>query len=602
MAEYSRAKLETLENAVLTKSPEEVSEIFKRLGNLMNTSRALGLACRFRGLRHVKALVEGGANFTYIRPENAGGYYTIYYWLAPLDINGAVRCAFFLDIRDSFFTDCVSNTSIRREEIKSFNVIPMEERVKVVRYLCENPQKVCLDINELLFYSIMSGSGQITKVLKEYGAVISENRVKALTENGRSPEWQEFCNMADHLRDGEYFDVMGGIINELGGKTLNYTDSVYYGNYNSYSRQDRLYKPEFFKFILKNFNQKKMNKTQLMKGAIDENSAECLKICADNGWLNIPRKRDEMIKYASDIEKTECTAFLLDFKNRTADLKTEQEKAEKKLMRELNARPDSVSELQKIWGYTKREDGGLIITRYKGNRTEITVPEKIGKSVVKEIGCYAFSPQGPRLQYEQKEFRETITEIILPRTIEIIGDYAFSGCTALKKTDIFEGVEKIGAYAFSRCVNITEINIPPSVRTIGKSAFSQCENLLSVLLPEGIDAIEEDAFFGCESLENLFIPSTVRKIGRWAFALCVSLEKTVIPEGVEEMDDRVFDSCTALRYVFLPRSVKKIKNYTHAGIEPQTIFKDTEKLTVSVPPKSYAEKYCKRNNIPYTNL
>lgn len=62
------------------------------------------------------------------------------------------------------------------------------------------------------------------------------------------------------------------------------------------------------------------------------------------------------------------------------------------MMRELNANPNSVAELKKVWGYEKREDGTMIITRYKGTNTEIDVPEKIGNSVVTAIGDWAFSP------------------------------------------------------------------------------------------------------------------------------------------------------------------------------------------------------------------
>ena len=82
-----RDKRAVLEHAALTKSPEEIAALCRQLGHVENSARALGLACRFRGLSYVKALVEGGADFTYKRPEDGGGYYTIDYWLAPLEMN-----------------------------------------------------------------------------------------------------------------------------------------------------------------------------------------------------------------------------------------------------------------------------------------------------------------------------------------------------------------------------------------------------------------------------------------------------------------------------------------------------------------------------------
>ena len=598
--EYSRAKLETLENAVLTKTPQEISAIYKQLGELMNTARALGLACRFRGLPYVKALVEGGASFAYTRPPH-GTYYTIYYWLAPLEMTKAMRCAAFMDVRDGFFTNTVRNTSIRREEIKTFIALPLEERTKIVRYLCENRERIALDIDELLFYSIISGTKGITKILKEYGAKISEARTKELTDTGRGFQWTEFSYMIDYFDDKEYMEKIKLLYDEMGGKTLRYSDAIYYGNYNMNCnpKQKRMYDPKIFRFVIDHFDRKKMNQKQFMIGAINENSVACLKICAEIGWLNMPRKRDEMIKYASDMDRTECTAFLLDFKNRTADLKAEQERAEKRIMRQINADPNSATEMKKIWGFEKREDGGVIITGYKGKRTEVIVPEKIGSMTVREIGDQAFSTEKPRLRTEQIGLRQNITKITLPETVEAIGNRAFSGCTHLKDINIPEGVRKIGDYAFYSCQNLEQIKLPSTLRELGTWAFTACIRLASIELPEGLEEIGEETFDVCENLKTVSIPSTVRKIGRRAFMRCYELDNVVIPEGVEEIGERAFYCCISLKSIDLPESVKKIKNFTHKNIEPQNIFSLDENVTVTVPAGSYAEKYCRRNNVPY---
>lgn len=565
-----RDKRAVLEQAVLTKSPEEISALYRQLGQVENSARALGIACRFRGLKHVRALVEGGANFTYTRPAGEGGYYTVYYWLSPLEMTGALRKAFFLNQSDV----CFSNVITAGGKRFSVSVLPVEQRVEIVKYLYEYREKVCLDTGELLYYAIMSGSKRITKVLKELGAKFSEKRITMITTDGRSFEWQEFCNMLDCLGDAEYLEIVGSIAREIGGKTLHYTDSVYWGNYNAYHKQFRLYKPEFFKFILEHFNQRKMNKSKLMKGAVDCNSVACLEICAENGWLDMPRKRDEMIKYASESGKTECSAWLLDFKNRTADLAAEQEKAEKKMMRELNASPDSVTELRKIWGFEKRGDGTIMITRYKGRRTEIDVPEKIGSSIVTAIGDRAFSVNASRLKREQIDLRRSITRITLPQTIQVVGEGAFDACQAL-----------------------AQINIPDSVTAIGANAFSNCSSLNSIELPEGITEIGVCTFNNCQSLKRVTIPETVEAIRKWAFYSCSALETVVIPEGVAEIGPLAFADCISLKSVVLPRSVQKIKNYTRKGQEPQTVFHNDADVTVTVTAKSYAEKYCRRNNI-----
>lgn len=587
-----------LENMVLLDTPQELAALCKLLRKDENSCRALGLACRFRGLEYVKALVENGANFKYIRPEGQGGYFSIYYWLAPLEMNQTLRSAYFIN-SDPCFSSVIQLTNVKGAAVKTLKALPIEERAEIVKYLCENSERVQLDPGELLFYSIMSNSKKITEVLKNLGAKFSEKRTTMLTESGRSFEWQEFCNMADNIGDDEYLEIMRNIIAEIGGKKLHYTDSIYWGNYNAYRNQFRLYKPEIFRFILENFNQKKMNKTQLMKGAIDQNSPQCLEMCAENGWLKMPRKRDEMIQYASDNDKTECTAWLLDFKNRTADLAAEREKAEKKAERELNADPNSVTELKKIWSFENREDGTLVITRYKGKRTEIEVPAKIGKNAVTAIGEFAFSPDASRITSDQRNFRRTISKVKLPDSIQIIGAAAFQDCWEMSELNIPDSVVEIGDNAFCGCRKVTEFVVPETVKKTGKGLFAGCTALRSVKLPENNAEVGDYMFSNCTALEKITIPPAVVRIGKWAFNRCSSLEEIVVPEGVTEIDRQAFMNCTSLKSVVIPASVKTIKNYKYRNNAPETVFHDSPNVTVFVEPKSYAEKYCKRNEIAF---
>ncbi|MCM1167594.1 MAG: hypothetical protein NC401_16470 [Ruminococcus sp.] len=76
----------------------------------------------------------------------------------------------------------------------------------------------------------------------------------------------------------------------------------------------------------------KMNKAKTMRGIIKHGRADMLAVCAEHGWLSLPKKLDEMIEYAVENRKTECTAFLLEFSNR----------AGKKAERELNAASERI--------------------------------------------------------------------------------------------------------------------------------------------------------------------------------------------------------------------------------------------------------------------
>ena len=97
------------------------------------------------------------------------------------------------------------------------------------------------------------------------------------------------------------------------------------------------------------------------------------------GWLKLPARRERMIQLAQEQKKTNALAFLIDFKNRTADYAEEDRKQEARIRREMTEKPDSVSALKKLWKFEKMEDGSLRLLEYKGEQTDVIVPAKIGK-------------------------------------------------------------------------------------------------------------------------------------------------------------------------------------------------------------------------------
>lgn len=131
----------------------------------------------------------------------------------------------------------------------------------------------------------------------------------------------------------------------------------------------------------------------------------------------------------------------------------------------------------------------------------------------------------------------SIMSLHLPSTLEVIGDSAFEGCTALTKiTSAQDAVEKdsiwplhdlrIGAGAFKDCTSLSSVYLPKRLKSesgkgsaIGNYAFAGCVSLSSVNFSEGNpDAnytvsyfnIGNYAFYGCSSLTSIVFPDSLR--------------------------------------------------------------------------------------------
>ena len=90
-------------------------------------------------------------------------------------------------------------------------------------------------------------------------------------------------------------------------------------------------------------------------------------------------------------------------------------------------------------------------------------------------------------------------------------------------------VNIIGQYAFSNNNTIKYLTIPKSVVTISDCAFYNCSSLVSIDLENGT-TIGRFAFYNCSSLISIHIPSTLKSVGLNAFMGCTSLRKVNIDD------------------------------------------------------------------------
>lgn len=554
-----KEKAEALEQAVINCSAEELSKIYDKLGYVEMSAPALGLACRFRGLDIVKILVEKGATFDFPLTEETEIIYHCY--IGQKYANYRTNYSLYLlkvfrgELKGACCLKGMKFTKNAKREVgKSLLFLADEERITVLNYFIAQKEKISFQPEEMLFYAIFAKDKVIYEELRKQGVTLSDRRIHTVTEGGIASDgyWYEFGALTGKLADKDYLDVMQQLALELHGKPFYYTEKMFD------ITKKRFHDLEIFEYFLAHFQQGKMKKYQIIRNLIDEDVLDALPVIERIGWLSVPKKRDEIIEYASKNKKTEALAWLLDYKNRTADFAAEQEKAEKKMMHELNISPNSVEALRKIWSYKKREDGTLVITNYKGIDTEVVVPEKIGKSIVTAIGYGAFCEMS------------RLKEIRIPKGVEKIESNAFRGCKALENITIPEGVQEIGMLAFGACDALKTIIIPRTVKSVGTFAFANCNQLKKVYLCEGVLEIGARAFEKCSCLEEVILPQSVQNL-------------TIDPKhcNTEECQKcKEYYSCE-VRY--------------HYGVA----FPRNPKLMIYCPEGSYAETFCKENGFPF---
>lgn len=150
---------------------------------------------------------------------------------------------------------------------------------------------------------------------------------------------------------------------------------------------------------------------------------------------------------------------------------------------------------------------------YTDSKTDVVVPNKLSAYTVLEIADYAFLNN---TAIENISFSNA-------KSIDVIGEFAFSGCTSLKSVNIPSTLDKIGFGSFMGCTSLTDINISSNISVINGQVFQNCTSLTEFTVPDSVNTISDFAFSGCTSLAKVVIPKAVKNIAPNAFSKCDNL-------------------------------------------------------------------------------
>lgn len=132
----------------------------------------------------------------------------------------------------------------------------------------------------------------------------------------------------------------------------------------------------------------------------------------------------------------------------------------------INMRAENVSADD---GFTYSDKGSyVVITKYSGSVSSVTIPSSHDSKPVTKIG-----------------------------------DRAFYNNTTIKSVTIPETVTEIGSGAFMKCTNLTDITVPDSVLVIGEA-------------------------FGWSGVRNVYIGKNVKRLSNKVFASCSNLSRVIV--------------------------------------------------------------------------
>lgn len=214
---------------------------------------------------------------------------------------------------------------------------------------------------------------------------------------------------------------------------------------------------------------------------------------------------------------------------------------------------------------------GISISGMSGNSSEVEVPAYLPYNGEDQPVIY--------LESSSNLFsgKSTVTSVVLPETLQGIGEFCFNDCEGLKEITLPKNVSYL-YYTFNDCDNLETVQFNADRVYIGFFSFSFCRKLKSVSW-KSATYIEENAFYNDYNLTQIGSLTDVKSIGANAFcnthietadlSSCTSLgnnafqsntalKQVILNPALTAIDEGVFNGCTSLDGITLPNALTGI--------------------------------------------
>lgn len=229
-----------------------------------------------------------------------------------------------------------------------------------------------------------------------------------------------------------------------------------------------------------------------------------------------------------------------------------------------------------FWGEAKQNGLGIPIEAFQGKLSlvRVVLPESI-----QFIGQSAFGgsnltgaltiPDGVT-EIHNTAFVSTplVGTLSLPNSLIILGDGAFGSCKQIYgNLDLPQGVTYIGSSCFEYCTGISgELILPEKLYHLGWGAFRGTRITGSIRIPEGITSISDQVFYDCEGLNGeLILPRNLTHVGAYAFYQCHFRYPLHLPDGLLTIGSYAFAHCSFSGQLILPESLVNLGELAFAS-------------------------------------